>query len=270
MLTRNDFRRLAIERLHQRIDAAIKEFETAVLEHYRKDPAQKVVVKALSKKGKTEIESVEEITAILPPEAPAKRRRGKRSSVLEHITGPSRPVGWADDAELEESAPIAKGPIKLLLAIADAGDAGATREMLTVATSYTRSTRDKYLTVLEREGLALELRGRWVITQVGKGELPREVAPLPKGAALRKHYIETLKPEGLSLIAQVLFSAFPQDVERTAIDVATGFTRSTRDKYLSKLIGRLIAVETRRGFVSASPHLFIHGSGYSIGVERKH
>jgi hypothetical protein len=117
-------------------------------------------------------------------------------------------------------------------------DGGVDRDQLSVLTGYKRSTRDAYLRkLLDRGDVAVAGTGRVIATQAGVAELGDDYQPLPTGAGLRDYWMNRL-PEGERRVLEVLLQAYPNDLQRADIDVATGYKRSTRDAYLSKLITR--------------------------------
>jgi hypothetical protein len=63
-------------------------------------------------------------------------------------------------------------------------------------------------------------------------------------------------PEGERRVLEVLIQAFPREVERTSIDGATGYQRSSRDAYLQRLRSRELVIHCGRGAVRANETLF--------------
>lgn len=63
-------------------------------------------------------------------------------------------------------------------------------------------------------------------------------------------------PEGEAKILRVLIDAYPREVDRSAIDEATKYKRSSRDTYLQRLGARRLVVPAGNGAVKASEGLF--------------
>jgi Helicase HerA, central domain len=148
---------------------------------------------------------------------------------------------------------LGKGERIILTAVAQYPD-GATREQLTVLTGYARSSRDTYLQRLSQAGFIHQNGGGSLrATDAGVTALG-DFEPLPTGDELRAYWMQEL-PEGERRVLEVLVRAYPKAVERSSIDDATGYARSSRDTYLQRLGARKLVVSTRDG-VSASEELF--------------
>jgi hypothetical protein len=133
-------------------------------------------------------------------------------------------------------------------------EGGLQKRQLTVLTGYKRSTRDAYIARLRERGFVMEHRDRILATGTGRGSMP-DAQPLPTGEALREFWFREL-PEGERVVLEALVRAYPQAVDRTAIDEQTGYKRSTRDAYLSRLAAKELVTEPGRGLVKASETLF--------------
>ena len=133
---------------------------------------------------------------------------------------------------------------------------GAARDQLTVLTGYKRSSRDTYLQRLRAAGLVVEGSGLIFGTDAALAALGRDFEPLPTGEALRDYWLGRL-PEGERRIFEVVTRAYPKAVERTALDEATGYRRSSRDTYLQRLSSRRLIEQVGRGEVRASEQLFL-------------
>lgn len=131
---------------------------------------------------------------------------------------------------------------------------GLRREQLTVLTRYKRSTRDAYIARLRERGLVDVQSDRVVATQAGVDAMPN-AEPLPTGAALREMLDREL-PAGERQVLGVLCDRYPEAVAREDLDEPTGFKRSTRDAYLSRLAAKELVLEAGRGMVKASDTLF--------------
>lgn len=161
-----------------------------------------------------------------------------------------------------ESAPtlsgaLPAGELAVLTAIAQYGEAGLDRDQLSVLTGYKRSSRDAYISRLQGKGLVVVSGRNVTATADGSAALGPDFEPLPTGSALRDYWLGRL-PEGERKVLEVLLSAYPAHVERATIDDATGYKRSSRDAYISRLSARRLVVADR-GVVRASDTLFDGG-----------
>lgn len=153
----------------------------------------------------------------------------------------------------EDSGEMAKGERAILIACAQHD--GCTREHLTALTGYKRSSRDAYISRLQAKGYVRAAMGKINATQEGINVLGPDYEPLPTGEDLRRHLLNTL-PDGEKRIFAVLVGSFPESVEREELSNSTGYKRSSRDAYLSRLARRELVDITQAGFVRASQKLF--------------
>ena len=131
---------------------------------------------------------------------------------------------------------------------------GVTRRQLTVLTTFKRSTRDAYVARLKEKGYIYTSGEDVIATEAGMTLLP-DARPLPTGQALREYWSNVL-PEGERKIFDLICESFPDPVSRDVISEATGFKRSTRDAYLSRMSAKILFSEAGRGMVRASEQLF--------------
>lgn len=131
---------------------------------------------------------------------------------------------------------------------------GLQRSQLTVLTGYARSSRDAYISRLKQKGFVETNLVYVFATEAGIAALPG-AEPLPTGDALRDYWYREL-PDGERNVLQKLVEAYPDALERTAIDEQTGYARSSRDAYLSRLRAKQLVVDIGRGAVKASETLF--------------
>jgi len=122
---------------------------------------------------------------------------------------------------------------------------GITREHITIVTGYKRSTRDTYISRLADRGYVLANSDGIYRTDDGIRALP-DVKPLPKGKKLREHYLKML-PEGESAVLERIMDSWPEWIDREDITNTTGYKRSTRDTYVSRLATRLLVETGSRG-----------------------
>ncbi len=132
--------------------------------------------------------------------------------------------------------------------------AGLRREQLTVLTAYKRSTRDAYIARLRERGFVDTSSERVIATSGGIAALP-DATPLPVGVELQAFWLAKL-PIGEKACLEHLIREYPGGIERSDLDELTGFKRSTRDAYLSRLAAKELVYEAGRGAVKASSTLF--------------
>lgn len=161
---------------------------------------------------------------------------------------PVRPPAGSGDASLP------KGERACLIAIAQHGGEGVTREQLTVLTGYKRATRNTYIQRMQATGHIALNNGRVVATTMGIEALGSNFESLPTGDDLRRHWLNTL-PAGESKVLGVVAEAYPDSVTRDAITETTGYMRATRNTYLQRLAARHL-ITSQGGEVRASETLF--------------
>ena len=153
---------------------------------------------------------------------------------------------------------LPRGPRLCLIAIAQHKD-GVTRSQLTVLTSYKRSTRNAYINHLVSLGYAaLTGDDRVIATRGGVAALGADYEPLPTGPALRAYWLTKL-PEGERRVLEVLIRAYPDDLQREAIDEPTGYKRSTRNAYIARLVSRELVEFGASSGLRATARLFDNG-----------
>jgi hypothetical protein len=160
---------------------------------------------------------------------------------------PPRADGPGDDS-------LGSGERTTLIAIAQAGDRGATREQLTVSTGYKRSTRNTYLQRLAQRTLIQAKGDNLIITAAGLTALGSDYEPLPIGDALREHWLQEL-PEGERKLLDLLAAAYPMALDRETLSAQSGYTRSSRNTYLQRLSARQL-ITNQGGSVRAAEELF--------------
>ena len=168
------------------------------------------------------------------------------------VAAPPRPTGTPRTGE--SNGKMGRGEKKILAAIAQ-HEEGVDREQITVLTGYKRSSRDTYLQRIFAGGYAALQGDRIVATHEGVAELGDDFEPLPTGAELRDYWLGRLTGGERKLFG-VLVEAFPEWVQRAALDDATGYQRSSRDTYLQRLAARKIIEVGGRSEVRASARLF--------------
>lgn len=132
---------------------------------------------------------------------------------------------------------------------------GLDRRRLGILTGYKRSSRDAYIARLAQKGLVSTTGGALYPTDAGRAALNGSFEPLPVGAALIEYWRQRL-PEGERKTLDVLLEAGGQDVPRERIDMVTGYRRSSRDAYLTRLKARGLVDVTGPGTVRATAALF--------------
>lgn len=155
-------------------------------------------------------------------------------------------VDLIERPQITKSEPIArdvsiggqmgKGETSILTAAAQL-TGGATRPQLTVLTGYKKTTRNRYIQTLQALRY-VELEGdRIKASPEGVAALGPTYEPLPTGPELQDHLMRTL-PKGEMEILKVLLAHAPNSVEREILTEATGYQKTTRNRYLQSLAAR--------------------------------
>jgi hypothetical protein len=147
---------------------------------------------------------------------------------------------------------LPEGEYKILVAAVQHGAVG--RDQLSVLTGYKRSTRDAYIARLMAKGYLDVVDGMLEPSKQAALDFPN-VEPLPTGAALRDYWLNEL-PEGESRVLHCAIAVYPKAVDREFISDKTGFKRSTRDAYISRLKARRLVDDTAPGQIIATEVLF--------------
>lgn len=185
---------------------------------------------------------------------------------LQHLPSPPGPASPAVGAgRPPPRATVTSGAIDLgmnlprgeaaVLAACIQYPAGLRRNQLTVLTGYKRSSRDTYIQRLRERGLIDTDGERVTATQAGIAALPG-AEPLPTGEVLQAFWLARL-PEGERKLLSLLIEAYPDALDRTALDGPSGYKRSSRDTYLQRLAAKELIDEPRRGEVRAAEQLFV-------------
>ena len=151
-----------------------------------------------------------------------------------------------------DGGPLPPGEVACLTAILQYP--GLERKRLGVLTSYKRSTRDVYVAKLAAKGLVVANGNGLQATDAGRRAMEGKFQALPEGRELVEYWRQRL-PEGERRTLDVLLEHPGKDVARTDIDEATGYKRSTRDVYLTKLKARGLVDFSGTGMVRASAEL---------------
>ena len=170
-----------------------------------------------------------------------------------YVSGVPTPPIQKTETHVDAEEKLASGEYAVLVAIAQHGTSGVSREQISILTGFKRSTRDAYISRLRQKGLIGD--EPFVATDGAHWLLGSDFEPLPTGQALREHWLHKL-PQGEAAVLRVLIDAYPAGPTREDVSAATGFKRSTRDAYLSRLSTRKLAVALRGGQVQASKILF--------------
>lgn len=154
-----------------------------------------------------------------------------------------------------DAGDLGRGERLVLIAIAQYGDGGVTREQLSVLTGYKRRSRDTYLQRLQAAGLCEAKNGDIVATPEGIASLGDSYEPMPTGEELRQYWLNRLGG-GEQVILKMLMESHPADMDRDEITTAKNYARRSRDTYLQRLTARKLVVVTVPGRVKASDQLF--------------
>lgn len=165
-----------------------------------------------------------------------------------------RPGRSSDGARPADGASLPPGEHATLTAALQYPD-GLDRKRLGILTGYKRSSRDAYIARLTAKGL-IEVQGTHLYpTETGRAALNGSFEPLPTGAALVDYWRAKL-PDGERKTLDIALAHPGQDVARETIDAQTGYKRSSRDAYLTRLKARGLVEFSGRGTIRASAELF--------------
>jgi uncharacterized protein len=188
---------------------------------------------------------------------PKDHRLNPSSSVVSGISKPERRSdGHAGGDSRKRPATDSALPVgerKTLIAIAQYPE-GAQRDQLSVLTGYKKSSRNAYVSRLASAGL-LESRGDLlVVTDAGIDALGPDFEQMPQGEQLQEYWLARL-PEGERKILQVLINNYPETVSREVLDESTGYKKSSRNAYISRLTAKRL-VKAAGSELRASANLF--------------
>lgn len=173
-----------------------------------------------------------------------------------HITKPKQHrVITSGKTSGNNSGELPIGEHKILTACAQYPD-GLKRKQISILANFRRSTRDAYIARLQNRG-AVEVREKRVFaTDTGYELLGINFRPLPTGQELIDYWMLNL-PMGERAIFDILVSSYPNDVERDYLTSETGYRRSTRDAYITRLAAKELIIATAPGMVKASDNLLV-------------
>ena len=156
--------------------------------------------------------------------------------------------------ELSEGPKMNGGMRKVLIAIVEHGP--CTKEQLSVLTGYKRSSRDTHISNLSRAGLVAVIDPTMGLsaTAAGRTAVAGETHRLPTGRALRDYWQNRLKG-GEAKVFALAIQAYPHGVTPDVISEQTGYQRSSRDTFITRLAARKL-VKRQGRHVVASRHLF--------------
>lgn len=156
--------------------------------------------------------------------------------------------------ESEFNGALPSGEQKVLTAVAQYPD-GVTREQLTILTGFKRSTRDAYVARLREKGYVISQGNGVLATDAGITALGTDFEMLPTGEALIQYWQQKL-PIGERSIWTEAMECYPESISREVLGERTGFKRSTRDAYISRLAARKVIEVTGPGEIRASKIFF--------------
>lgn len=128
-----------------------------------------------------------------------------------------------------------------------------TREHISVAAGYKKTSRDVYLRRLAAAGLIEADADRFKATRAGVTALGPDYEKLPRGRALFDYWMRKL-PEGEAKILK-LIAQYPGGVDREKISAVTGYKKTSRDVYIRRLRARQLVGYTSDGRICLSPVL---------------
>jgi hypothetical protein len=231
----------------KKINRAVELYESMTSEISRFQVDAKIIkeeIAGISSKVKMMVPALRNVSA------PAHQRLPSRQVTTE-VYQRSRPLRPAAIQESNGTLPI--GEEKILAACIQFPN-GVTRQQLTVLTGFKRSTRDAYISRLREKQYVGVTADLVIAERAGYDALPN-AQPLPTGSELQNYWLNKL-PDGERKIFEILLDHYPDSVDKESITERTGFKRSTRDAYLSRMSSKMITTEPSRGMVMAASELF--------------
>lgn len=154
---------------------------------------------------------------------------------------------------------LGKGERKVLVCLAQHSPAALPADQISALTGYRRSSRDAFVSRLIARGYAVRADGGIAATNAGI-KAAGNYEKLPTGDALLAWWLERL-PEGERKVLNYVAKFFPHPISRDRISEVTGYKRSSRDAYISRLTSKRLVESPGAGHVVAVPHLFEEGAG---------
>lgn len=183
-------------------------------------------------------------------QAPRVTDRPKRTP---NVTDPSKGRSNVKTGAIS-SERLPEGEYKILTVIIQYSElGGADREQIGILSGYKRSSRDTYISRLSQKGF-IALGPKITATAEGRAVLGDAVPALPTGIELQDYWLVRL-PEGEAKILKVLLGHPWGPIDRETIGRESGYKRSSRDTYISRLRTRRLVELTATG-VRASDLLF--------------
>lgn len=176
-------------------------------------------------------------------------RRRLNETALHH----SRAAQQILNRPAEPVSKLPDGERKLLSIIAQSND-GASREYLTLATIFKRTSVDAYVQRLMKKGFVQTDGTNVQATPSGYEEIKADIVPLPSGSELRDHWAVKLPPGERTIFFEAT-ARYPQSVDRDTLCESCNFKRSTVDAYIQRLATRRLVTADRNG-VRAADSLF--------------
>jgi hypothetical protein len=155
-------------------------------------------------------------------------------------------------AERVAAKTSASGERKMLTALAQ-HPGGLTSEELAVMTGYASTRRGEFLVRLRDDGRVVRAGVHYRITAAGRTWLgPFE--ELPKGDALRAHWLEKLRERESTVLAAIA-AVWPEGLSSAEVRERTSYGTTSVGEALVELVGRKLVVKASRLY-TASPTLF--------------
>lgn len=256
-----ELERQAKARPSERVEVPVeKRVEVPVLRNGQLDRTEKIAdrLEAVATKALAEASELKRLISPAFAPKPVAVRPAPRDPVMR--TGGGNPLTNRQREKVMQRArptgnagPLPRGESAVLAALIQYTD-GLHPRQLTVLTGYKRSSRDAYLSRLAEKGYVERAGDRVIATDDGRAALP-DAEPLPTGEALRDFWLARL-PEGERKTLEVLLTHYPTPLHRDQLDEPTGYKRSSRDAYLSRLAARELVETVGRGEVKAADQLF--------------
>jgi Helicase HerA, central domain len=182
------------------------------------------------------VAAVINVVAFRPPEvAPIEIPAATVSSLPAPVI-PRKPIPVATASDVASSnGSLGKGEKEILLAAAQCNPAD--RVQLSILTGYKKSTRNRYIQFLQLKRYVEDKDEKILPTPEGMAALGADYTPLPTGKELQQYWLNRLGAGEKHIFAFVLQHGGVR-VNREAITEATGYMKSTRNRYIQFLQSR--------------------------------
>lgn len=139
----------------------------------------------------------------------------------------------------EATNSLTGGERQVMICIAQFGP--CTREHISLQTDYKKSSRDAYISRLKARGFVESNGNSFSATTAGAASVVNEIGDMPTGLELVRWYQQRLSGGELQIF-NIVAERHPEPASYEDIEAGTGFKKSSRDAYISRLRTRQIVI----------------------------